>query len=283
MIGKGPRSVAGLELNSPVTPEVLAGECLENAKAHLRGADLLAGAGHYGFGYSHLVLCEEELGKGFAWRLVADGWARIEGKGRGQRIIILPGTLDLTFQFSSHLEKGALKVGMVELLTFASDTAIRFGFEVGSGKRTFAPGGMATQSSQLNPQGQDALMLKIRKALADWKEETKEERKGEDEFKQFGFYVDPFEGGFVTPDSIGKEFYDERRVLVDKELTKSAPFVQEEIGNVLLGQFVLPMILGAFFTSFANKSSRQGARIPTKKAPAEMQGGRKWWRRLFGR
>jgi hypothetical protein len=261
---------------------MLAGECLKNAKQHLRAANLLAEAGQHGFAYSHLVLCEEELGKGFAWRLVADDWAKIEGEGRGRRIIILPGTLDLTFQFSSHLEKGALKVGMVELLMFVSDTVIRLGFEVGTGKWKPASGQPAIQTPSLSPQQQDAMMQEIRKALTEWKEKTKDARKAEDEFKQFGFYVDLFEGGFITPDSIGPEIYEERRTLVDKELTRSAPFVREPIHNVLFAQFLLPMMIGAFFTSTPRTGTVVTALPPAKGAQPVLPQKRKWWRRLFG-
>ena len=266
----------------PISPALLAGECLKNSKAHLRAADLLARAGLYGFAYSHLVLCEEELGKGFAWRLVADDWAKIEGEGRGRRIIILPGTLDLTFQFSSHLEKGALKVGMVELLMFVSDTVMRLGFEVGTGKWKSASGKSAIETPPLSPQQQDAMMQEIRKALAEWKEKTKEERKAEDEFKQYGFYVDLLEEGFVTPDIIDKGIYDERRALVEKELTKSAPFVQEPIHNVLFAQFLLPMMIGAFFTSTPRTGTVMTALPPAKGAQPVLPQKRKWWRRLFG-
>ena len=234
--------------------------CLWSAKSHLRSAQTLASESNYGHALGHLVISREELGKGLAYRLVVDELARIEGAGRARSVLILPGALNLRFNFYRHPEKTALNDGMVELLSFATQVVIAAALGLWSSGQTTAVASTVPPQPQPEPSpeavraGLKLLVEEMKKASHSWREGSVERNRAKDRLKQRGFYVDEDGGVLSTPSDITKEVYEKELEELRSAHKVAGPFVAEPIMDVLMRRAVAFALLGFLATGGASKS-----------------------------
>ena len=232
--------------------ETVTAACRRNAKDHLRAAEALAERGFYGFATAHLVLSEEELGKGLGYRLVIEGLAEIRGENRSRKLVVLPGKLDLEFHlYSPHYDKTTLKTGLTEILGLVSSLAIAAGLELPMSQEETAEG--LTNANTLSPQVEAEAWKRVLAATEEWRREQDENTKRADQLKQHGLYVDDDGTTLSTPTEVGQDTYQSRHDQVAEELRWYGPFLEETIGDVLFRRFIIPFA----FSALANSSSNQ--------------------------
>lgn len=269
---------------SPTPPAALlkdvAKECLWNAKSHLRAAEALAAKGMFGHAVSHLVLAEEELGKGLAYRMVIDEWAELEGEGRGRRVVLDFGSERLEFYlYSPHFDKTTLKTGAISVLGFASGLAIQAGIRLGGSTTLETSLGLeeALATSTSVAQGGAAPSAK---PLGDWKKTAEAETRKRDQLKQQGFYVDVEGDRIMAPRQIEQETYQLQRTSVANDLQWFSPFVTEPIFSVLFRRFSLPYLASALSAPPHAGPSPPAPQSPKTEQPPPSAPKRRWWQRL---
>jgi len=86
---------------------------LENVHRLQSSAKAAASVGNFGHGCSLLILSMEELGKAIGYRLCAEGWARIEGKGKSQEFVVsIPIVGEKRFWLYGHADKRDVTTGL---------------------------------------------------------------------------------------------------------------------------------------------------------------------------
>lgn len=120
---------------------------LENAERLRESARAAASIKNFGHARALLVLSLEELGKAIGFRLCAEGWARIEGKGKGKEFVIRA-LGDKRYRFASHSAKRDVTFGLgllqlvlvfirvIALLATGSDASPRHAAEAAQTART---------------------------------------------------------------------------------------------------------------------------------------------------
>lgn len=232
--------------------EVVASACRRNALDHLRAAETLAEKGFYGFATAHLVLAEEELGKGLGYRLVIEGLAKIHGENRSRRFVVFPGQLDLEFQlYSPHHDKTTLKAGLTEILGLVSSIAIAMGLEL-----PMTSGGIANYPSAAlppTPEVADENLRRFKMGLEEWRREQDVSTKQADRLKQRGLYVDDDGTTLSTPAKVERGTYQSRHDNVAEELRWYGPFLEETMEDVLFRRFMIPFIFSALTSPDSGK------------------------------
>lgn len=227
--------------------------CSWSARSHLRTAEALAATGNYGHALGHLIISREELGKGLGYRLVAEGLAKIEGEGRAKSIVVLPGGLDLRFNFYQHPEKTALNDGMVELLSFATQVVIAAALDMWTPAAssdsipTVAPTPTPEPSPEAVKAGVKLVAEEMKKTAHEWKEKSVDGNRAKDLLKQRGFYVDEQGGVLSTPADVTKAVYEKELEEVQSDHKVAGPFGAEPIMDVLMRRAVAFALLGMFF------------------------------------
>lgn len=225
-----------------------------SARAHLHTAESLSKSGEYGHAAAHLVIAEEEMGKGLGYRLALmdSNLARIETTKRGPQLMILPGILDLPFSLTTHPDKTVINDGVATFFSIIEDV-IGLLWLVNALDLDLQPkvSGIPSTSETMESEGvTPALVLELRKRAEEVKKEAIDQARIRSRMKERGLYVDISSAGTVSsPKDFSEEEFAKLFEEVRQMVEHHGPYVMEKLDDVLSRRGIFRAMIRALLVS----------------------------------